>query len=81
LGIHHAGGVEIPPREPGLGSGSPSFWEETCQMQMVLQDQERSGWTDQQMHDLDLCRNTMKYINTHKSRDVVEIKLHFINKK
>jgi hypothetical protein len=31
--------------------------------------------------DLDLCRNTMKYINTHKHRDAVEIRLHFINNK
>ena len=31
--------------------------------------------------DLNLCRNTMKYRNTHKIRDVIEIKLHFINKK
>ena len=31
--------------------------------------------------DPDLCRNTMKYINTHKHRDAVEIILHFINKK
>jgi hypothetical protein len=46
LGIRHAGGVQLPLREPDLGSGSPSFWEETCQMQMGLQDQERSGWTD-----------------------------------
>jgi hypothetical protein len=31
--------------------------------------------------DPDLCRNTMKYINTHKRRDAVEIRLHFINNK
>jgi hypothetical protein len=31
--------------------------------------------------DPDLCRNTMKYGNTHKCRDAVEIRLHFINKK
>jgi hypothetical protein len=31
--------------------------------------------------DLDLCRNTMKYMNTHKRRDAAEIRLHFINKK
>jgi hypothetical protein len=29
----------------------------------------------------DLCRNTMKYRNTHKHRDAAEIKLHFINNK
>jgi hypothetical protein len=31
--------------------------------------------------DPDLCRNTMKYINTHKRRDAAEIRLHFINNK
>jgi hypothetical protein len=31
--------------------------------------------------DPDLCRNTMKYRNTHKRRDVAEIRLHFINNK
>jgi hypothetical protein len=33
--------------------------------------------------DPDLCRNTntMKYINTHKDKDEMEIKLHFINNK
>jgi hypothetical protein len=31
------------------------------------------------MDDPDLCRNTMKYRNTHKCRDAVEIRLHFIN--
>jgi hypothetical protein len=31
--------------------------------------------------DPDLCRNTMKYRNTHKHRDAVEIRLHFINNK
>jgi hypothetical protein len=46
LGIRHAGGVQLPPREPDLGSGSPSFRKETCQVQMGLQDQEHSGWTD-----------------------------------
>ena len=30
---------------------------------------------------MDLCRNTMNYINTYKSIDAIEIKLHFINKK
>jgi hypothetical protein len=39
LGILHAVGVQIPPREPELGSSSPYFWEETCQIQMGLQDQ------------------------------------------
>ena len=29
--------------------------------------------------DPELCRKTMKYINTHKRRDAVEIRLHFIN--
>jgi hypothetical protein len=29
----------------------------------------------------DLCRNTMKYRNTHKRRDAAEIRLHFINNK
>jgi ribonuclease HI len=32
-------------------------------------------------NDPDLCRNTMKYRNTHKRRDAVEIRLHFINNK
>jgi hypothetical protein len=32
-------------------------------------------------HDPDLCRNTMKYRNTHKRRDAAEIRLHFINNK
>jgi hypothetical protein len=31
--------------------------------------------------DPDLCRNTMKYRNTHKRRDAAEIRLHFINNK
>jgi hypothetical protein len=31
--------------------------------------------------DPDLCRNTMKCRNTHKRRDAVEIRLHFINNK
>ena len=31
--------------------------------------------------DPDLCRNTMKYRNTHKRRDAAEIILHFINNK
>jgi hypothetical protein len=31
--------------------------------------------------DPDLCRNTMKYRNTHKCRDAAEIRLHFINNK
>jgi hypothetical protein len=31
--------------------------------------------------DPDLCRNTMKYRNTHKRRDAAEVKLHFINNK
>jgi hypothetical protein len=31
--------------------------------------------------DPDLCRNTMKYRNTHKHRDAAEIRLHFINNK
>jgi hypothetical protein len=31
--------------------------------------------------DPDLCRNTMKYRNTHKRRDAAEIRLHFINSK
>jgi hypothetical protein len=31
--------------------------------------------------DMHLCRNTMKYRNTHKHRDAVEIRLHFINNK
>ena len=31
--------------------------------------------------DPDLCRNTMKYKNTHKRRDAAEIRLHFINNK
>jgi hypothetical protein len=44
LGIHHAGGVQLPPREPDLGSGSPSFRKETFQVQMGLQDQEHNGW-------------------------------------
>jgi hypothetical protein len=30
LGILHAGGVQLPPREPDLASGSPSFRKETC---------------------------------------------------
>jgi hypothetical protein len=30
---------------------------------------------------LEKQRNTMKYINTHKHRDAVEIRLHFINNK
>jgi hypothetical protein len=34
-----------------------------------------------EFHDLDLCRNTMKYRNTHKHRDAAEIRLHFINNK
>jgi hypothetical protein len=45
----HVGGVQLNPREPDLGSGSPSLWEETCQMQMGLQDQEHIGWIDQQI--------------------------------
>jgi hypothetical protein len=32
-------------------------------------------------NDPDLCRNTMKYRNTHKRRDAAEIRLHFINNK
>jgi hypothetical protein len=32
-------------------------------------------------YDPDLCRNTMKYRNTHKRRDAAEIRLHFINNK
>jgi hypothetical protein len=28
--------------------------------------------------DPDLCRNTMKYRNTHKRKDAAEIRLHFI---
>jgi hypothetical protein len=31
--------------------------------------------------DPDLCRNTMKYRNTHKRRDAAEIRLHFIDNK
>jgi hypothetical protein len=31
--------------------------------------------------DPDLCRNTMKYKNTHEHRDAAEIRLHFINNK
>jgi hypothetical protein len=33
------------------------------------------------LNDPDLCRNTMKYRNTHKRRDAVEIRLHFIDNK
>jgi hypothetical protein len=32
-------------------------------------------------NDPDLCRNTMKYRNTHKRRYAVEVELHFINNK
>jgi hypothetical protein len=35
----------------------------------------------QKVNDPDLCRNTMKYRNTHKRRDAAEIRLHFINNK
>jgi hypothetical protein len=31
--------------------------------------------------DPDLCRNTMKYKNTHEHRDATKIRLHFINNK
>ena len=31
--------------------------------------------------DPDLCRNTMKYRNTHKHKDAAEIRLHLINNK
>jgi hypothetical protein len=31
--------------------------------------------------DLDLSKNTMKYINTHKRRDATELRLHFMNNK
>jgi hypothetical protein len=31
--------------------------------------------------DPDLCRNTMKYRNTHKRRDAAEIRLYFIDNK
>ena len=29
--------------------------------------------------DPDLCRNATKYRNNHKHRNIVEIRLHFIN--
>jgi hypothetical protein len=35
----------------------------------------------QSYSDPNLCRNTMKYKNTHKHRDAAEIRLHFINNK
>jgi hypothetical protein len=35
----------------------------------------------EKVNDPDLCRNTMKYKNTHKHRDAAEIRLHFINNK
>jgi hypothetical protein len=37
--------------------------------------------SDSYQDDPDLCRNTMKYRNTHKRRDAAEIRLHFINNK
>jgi hypothetical protein len=36
---------------------------------------------DKEIVGPDLCRNTMKYRNTHKCRDATEIRLHFINNK
>jgi hypothetical protein len=39
------------------------------------------GANDNNGIDPDLYRNTMKYRNTHKHRDAVEIRLHFINNK
>jgi hypothetical protein len=32
------------------------LWEETCQMQMGLQNQERNGWTDQQIQSQACCQ-------------------------
>jgi hypothetical protein len=52
-----------------LGSGTSSYTSSS------------NSSTSCSNHDPDLCKNTMKYINTHKYRDVVEIRLHFINNK
>jgi hypothetical protein len=49
LGSHYAGGVQLSPREPDLGSGSSSFRQEACQMQMGLQDQEGNRWTGEKV--------------------------------
>jgi hypothetical protein len=32
MGSRYAGGVQLSPREPNLGSGSASFIEEACEM-------------------------------------------------
>jgi hypothetical protein len=43
--------------------------------------QKKKDQKDQNSDDPDLCRNTMKYRNTHKHRDAAEIRLYFINNK
>jgi hypothetical protein len=43
--------------------------------------EESVGRSSDRKIDPDLCRNTMKYRNTHKCRDAAEVKLHFINNK
>jgi hypothetical protein len=58
-----------------------------CEQKYIRDIEFISGHQDQRrVHfnriiDLDLCKNIMKYINTHKRRDAAKVKLHFINNK
>jgi hypothetical protein len=51
-----------------------------CLLRKIMNESEGS-MDPPKSFDPDLCRNTMKYRNTHKRRDAAEIRLHFINNK